>query len=116
MLRIGYLSAALNLVTALVSFLRLGTNYALVIMISYTLIFFIGYRLLRTRGSLNLIPLITVSCFFLIYNVVYVLFKQLQLIDLYVVGWRLEVQLLLPLLIGLLLKAIIGRSGKSRLV
>ncbi|NOU79187.1 hypothetical protein GC101_09870 [Paenibacillus sp. LMG 31459] len=116
MLRISYISVALNLATAIVSFLRFGSNYALVIMISHTLLLFLGYRLLRSKSHLALIPLLTVSCSFLMYNVVYVLLKQINLVDLYAVDWRLEVQLLLPLLIGLLLKAILERSGKSRLV
>lgn len=116
MLRTGYLSSVLNLVTAMVSFLRFGGNYALVIMASYTLLIFAGYRLLRSKSTLKLIPLLTVSCSFLLYNVLYVLLKQLHLIDLYAVDWRLEVQLVLPLLIGFLLKAILERSGKSRLV
>lgn len=114
MLHIGYISAVLNLATAMVSFMRFGSNYALPIMISYTLLFILGYRLLRSKSSLTLIPLLTVSCSFLMYNVVYVLLKQIQLVDLYAVHWRPEVQLILPLLIGLLLKAILERSGKSR--
>ncbi|WNS42714.1 hypothetical protein [Paenibacillus sp. MMS20-IR301] len=116
MLRTGYLSAALNLATALVSFLRFGSNYALVTMAVYTLLIFAGFRLLQSKNTLSLIPLLTLSCTFLIYNVLYVLLKQLQLIDLYTVHWRLEVQLALPLLVGLLLKAVLQRSGKSRLV
>lgn len=114
MLRIGYISAVLNLATAMVSFMRFGSNYALAIMISYTLMFILGYRLLRSKSNLTLIPLLTVSCSFLMYNVVYVLLKQIQLVDLYAVHGRPEVQLILPLLIGLLLKAILERSGKSR--
>jgi hypothetical protein len=110
------MSAALNLATAMVSFLRFGSNYALLIMLSYTLMFFAGYRLLRSKGNLALIPALTVSCSFLIYNVVYVLLKQYELADLYTVDWRLGVQLIVPLMLGLILKAILGRSGQSRLV
>lgn len=116
MLRTCYISAALNLTTALVSFLRFGSNYAMVTMTVYTLLIFAGFRLLQSKNTFNLIPLLTLSCSFLLYNVLYVLLKQFHLIDLYAVHWRLEVQLALPLFIGLLLKAILQRSGKSRLV
>ncbi|QUL54504.1 hypothetical protein KDC22_30220 [Paenibacillus tritici] len=116
MLRIGYLSAALNLATAIVSFLRFGSNEALLIMAGYTLLILAGYRLLRNQGVLTLIPLLTFSCFFLIYNVIYVFLKQLHLIDLYAVDWRLEVQLALPLLLGFTVKSFLKRSGKSRFV
>ncbi|MEK3717842.1 MULTISPECIES: hypothetical protein [unclassified Paenibacillus] len=116
MLRIGYLSAALNLATAMVSFLRFGSNYALLIMASYTLLTLAGYRLLQNKRTLYLIPLLTFSCSFLLYNVTYVLLKQINLVDLYAVDWRLEVQLALPLLVGFAVQTLLKRSGNSRLV
>ncbi|WP_238651063.1 hypothetical protein [Paenibacillus piscarius] len=116
MLRISYLSAVLNLVTAFVSFLRFGSNQALLIMTGCSLLLLAGCRILHGRAALTLVPLITISCSFLLYNVVYVLLKQIHLVDLYAVGWRLAVQLLLPLLLGFTLKSILKRSGNSRLV
>lgn len=116
MLRIGYLSAALNLVTAFVSFLRFGSNDALLIMAGCSLLLLGGCRLLHNRAALTLIPLVTISCSFLLYNVVYILLKQIHLADLYAVSWSLAVQLVLPLLLGFTLKSILKRSGNSRLV
>lgn len=113
MLRTGYLLVALSIITAALSYILFGGNYAFLVMISYSLLFLIGYRFLKGKKSSNLIPLLTIHIFFTLYNIIYIPLKKIMGFDLYAVDWRIGAQLVLPFLIGISIRAlVIGYSKK----
>lgn len=113
MLRTGYLLVALSIITAALSYILFGGNYAFLVMISYSLLFLIGYRFLKGSTSFHLIPLLTIHISFSLYNIIYIILKKISVIDLYAVNWRISVQLVLPCLIGFCIRAlVIGYSRK----
>lgn len=114
MLRTGYSLVALSIITAALSYILLGGNYAFLVMSSYSLLFLLGYRFLKGKKSLNLIPLFTIHIFFTLYNIIYIPLKKIMGVDLYAVNWRISVQLVFPFLIGISIRAlVIGYSRKS---
>lgn len=100
--RFSLLVISLSVLTAIVSFILFGGNYAFFTMIGYSILFSIGYRYTKTNE--NAIPLLVVNVAFLIFNILYIILNRLNIIDLYSVDWRLEVQLAGPLLLGLVLR------------
>ncbi|MRN54332.1 hypothetical protein [Paenibacillus monticola] len=112
MLRAGYLLVALSIITAALSYILLGGNYAFLVMVCFPLLFLIGYRFLKGHPPSELIPMLTIHIFFNLYNILYIILLKISVIDLYAVNWRISVQLVLPCLIGFCIRALV--IGYSR--
>lgn len=105
MIRLRNVTLFLGILMALISLILFGANFAFFIILTYSIMISIGYRFIKT--NVNIIPLLTINISFLLYNLLYIILKKADVIDLYSVDWRLEVQLMLPLLLGFLIKGFV---------
>ncbi|KGE20464.1 hypothetical protein [Paenibacillus wynnii] len=110
-IRLRNVTLILGILMALISLMLFGANFAFFIILTYSILISVGYRFIKT--NVDIIPLLTITISFLLYNIIYIILKKADVIDLYSVDWRLEVQLMLPSLLGFLIKGFVRQYQKN---
>lgn len=110
MKRINYLFTALGTICALLSFVLYADIYVFISMMVIYLMFSIGIR--RCNKKSEIIFLTILDVWITLYNILYIILRYSNIIDLYSVKWRFELQFMIPFLIAYIIKAICKNAHK----
>ncbi|MDQ0192125.1 asparagine N-glycosylation enzyme membrane subunit Stt3 [Paenibacillus wynnii] len=80
MIRLRNLTLFLGILMALISLILFGANFAFFIILTYSVLLSVGYKFIKT--NVDIIPLLTITISFLLYNIIYIILKKADVIDL----------------------------------
>lgn len=112
--KINDLILAMGVSLAAISLIMFGFSHAVILMIFYYLIISVVTRLIKNETIEKKIPIFVFNIYISIFNIIYIVLKISNIADIYSKGWTIQVQLIIPVIIGFLIRSYYINSKKVK--
>ena len=102
MKKMNVLAIFISILIALYSKICFGDTYVFITMVSFAVLSYIGVRMCKNKQELIIISIM--NMWVTTYNIAYLILMRIDIINLFDVNWRMEVQLFIPFAITLIAK------------
>ncbi len=114
MKKLNYFAIAIGFLSTLITMVLYGFDYYMAFLMLLIFIHLLSSKHVKSSRVYSLISVIVTSYGISIYNILYIVLKNNGKVDLGVVEWKLLVQLIIPLAIGLIIQVIYINYNKNK--